>query len=267
MRAFRVAYDGRPFHGFQRQPTVSTVEDTIFDALRALDVLDVDANKPPNYAAAGRTDAGVSAVAQTIAFESPEWLTPSALNSELPAAVRAWASADVPTDFHATHDAASRTYTYHLYAPDADTGLAREALTALSDEGDFHNLTPDDCGTVRTLDGRLERDGDFLVITLCAGGFPRQLVRRVITFVRNVATGTVPFSKIEQVLSPEPLSGPEGIGPASAAPLVLTAVEYPNLDFRVDAEAAKSAREVFEEVRIEAATRTRIAGDIENRIS
>ncbi|MFC6766564.1 tRNA pseudouridine(38-40) synthase TruA, partial [Natrinema soli] len=57
LRAFRVAYDGTGYHGFQRQPDVSTVEDAIFDALRALEVLDPDADKPAGYAAAGRTDA------------------------------------------------------------------------------------------------------------------------------------------------------------------------------------------------------------------
>jgi acetyltransferase len=62
-RAFRVAYDGRPFHGFQRQPDVPTVEDTLFDALRAADLLAADANRPSGYAAAGRTDAGASAAA------------------------------------------------------------------------------------------------------------------------------------------------------------------------------------------------------------
>ena len=40
MRAFRIAYDGRPFHGFQRQPSVPTVEDRLFDALDSLDVFD-----------------------------------------------------------------------------------------------------------------------------------------------------------------------------------------------------------------------------------
>ena len=61
MRAFRVAYDGRPYSGFQRQPDVPTVEDTLLDALRALGVFE-GSDVPPGYAAAGRTDAGVSAL-------------------------------------------------------------------------------------------------------------------------------------------------------------------------------------------------------------
>jgi len=266
MRAFRVAYDGRPFHGFQRQPDVPTVEAAVFDGLRELDVLDATVDKPPRYAAAGRTDAGVSAIAQTVAFESPEWLTPAALNGELPASIRAWASADTSSAFHATHDATARTYTYHLHAPAADVDRAREVLSALSGEHDFHNLTPDESGTVRTLDPTIEPDGEFLVFTLRAGGFSRQLVRRVVALVEEVATGAAPLAKVDRVLSSEPLSGPEGIGPAPAAGLVLTGVAYPDLEFHVDSEAAASAHEVFEQRRIAAVTAGRVAGEIGDRI-
>lgn len=265
MRAFRLAYDGRPYYGFQRQPTVPTVEGVVFDALRELDVLDENDEKPPGYAAAGRTDRGVSAVAQTIGFESPGWLTPRALNGELPETVRAWAHADAE-EFHATHDAASREYTHHLHAPEADVERANAALARLSGEHDYHNLTPDDHNTVRTLDGTVERDGDFLVATVRAGGFSRHLVRRAVTLVRSVATGETALSKLDCVLSEEVLSGPDGIAPAPAAPLVLTDVSYPGLDFVVDDEAAASARAVFENVRIEAATRTRVASDIMTQI-
>jgi tRNA pseudouridine38-40 synthase len=266
MRAFRVAYDGRPFHGFQRQPDVPTVEGRVFEALRESSVLDAAADKPPAYAAAGRTDRGVSAIAQTVAFESPEWLTPAALNGELPASVRAWASADAPAGFHATHDATSRTYTYHLHAPAADADRAREALSVLAGKHDFHNLTPDDSGTVRTLDPAIESDGDFLVIELRAGGFSRQLVRRVVALVRDVATGAAPLSKLGRALSPEPFSGPEGIGPAPATPLVLTEVSYPGLDFRVDPEAAASAQAVFEQRRVAAMTAGRVVGSMRDGI-
>jgi len=268
MRAYRVAYDGRPFHGFQRQPDAPTVEDALFDALRDLDVLGADADAPPGYAAAGRTDAGVSAVAQTVAFEAPDWLTPTALNGELPGSIRAWAHAAVPADFHATHDATRREYAYYLYAPpaDVDDGRAGAALSALAGEHDFHNLTPDAAGTVRDLDGSFDRDGDFLVVGLGAGGFARQLVRRIVSLVAAVGHGDRDLAAVERALSPDPLPGPEGVPPASAYPLVLDGVDYPAVAFERDEEAAAEARAAFAKRRAERATRARVAGAITERL-
>jgi len=259
MRAYRVAYDGRPYNGFQRQPDVPTVEGELLDALERLDVRERSDGPPSGYAAAGRTDAGVSAVAQTVAFDAPDWLTPAAYNSQLPAAVRVWASADIPEDFHATHDAVERCYTYYLYAPEADDGLAADALAALSGRHDFHNLTPDDEGTVRDLSGELTREGDFLLVELRAGGFARQLVRRVVGLVAEIARGNSSLSKVEQVLEPEPLSGPDGVAPAPAYPLVLTGVTYPETTFDADSDAVGSARTVFADLRAERRTAARVA--------
>ncbi|MFB6097198.1 MAG: tRNA pseudouridine(38-40) synthase TruA [Haloferacaceae archaeon] len=267
MRAFRVAYDGRPFYGFQRQPDVPTVEDTLFDALRAHGVLDSGADKPPGYAAAGRTDAGVSAVAQTVAFECPEWLTPRAFNGQLPGTVRAWAGADVPAGFHATHDATRRTYTYHLYAPPAAAGdtptaptvdddRTRAALETVCGEHDFHNLTTDRRNTVREITGSLRRDGDFLVLRISGAGFARELVRRVVTLVRSVGSGAADLAFVDRVLSPEHLDG-DGVGPAPPGPLILTNVDYPGVDFERDEEAIETVREVFDQRRIEALSRSR----------
>ncbi|WP_276249719.1 tRNA pseudouridine(38-40) synthase TruA [Haloarcula rara] len=258
MRAFRVAYDGRPYSGFQRQPDVPTVERALLAGLARLGVCERDA-VPEGYAAAGRTDAGVSAVAQTVAFEAPEWLTPTAFTSELPADVSVWASADVPEDFHATHDAADRRYTYFLSAPGADDDLAAETLEAICGRHDYHNLTPDDDGTVRELRGHLERDGDLLVVTLAAGGFCRQLVRRVVGLLDEIIRGAAPPSKVDCVFDDEPLPGPEGVAPAPAYPLVLTGVDYPGVTFETDEEASDSARSVFEELRVERQTAARVA--------
>ncbi|SFR89854.1 tRNA pseudouridine38-40 synthase [Halomicrobium zhouii] len=259
MRAYRVAYDGRPYYGFQRQPDVPTVEDVLFDALGRLGA--VDGDEPPAYAGAGRTDAGVSALAQTVAFDAPEWLTPAAFNSELPADVRVWASADVSDSFHATHDALAREYLYHLYAPDADDALAGDAVAALAGEHDFHNLTPDERGTVRTLETDVERDGEFLIIRLRAGGFARHMVRRAVGLIREVVGGEATLARIQRVLSQESLSGPAGVPTASAAPLVLWDVAY-DVEFALDPEAAASARSVFSERRVEHATNARVAGSI-----
>ncbi|MEF8781200.1 MAG: tRNA pseudouridine(38-40) synthase TruA [Haloferacaceae archaeon] len=279
MRAFRIAYDGRPFHGFQRQPNVPTVEGTLFDALRELSVIDVDTDKPPGYAAAGRTDAGVSAVAQTVAFGAPDWLTPRALNSELPADVRAWAAAEVADDFHATRDAASRSYRYFLYAsgPAADrrrrtggTGFdddrARRALSRLSGRHDFHNLTPDETGTERDLRLSGARDGRFFVLDATAGGFPRAFVRRLAALVRAVATGAASFDRLDRVLGDASLSGPDGVATGPPGPLLLRAVAYPGVEFETDPEAAHRTREAFAERRRRGAVLDRVAGEVVDRV-
>lgn len=255
MRAFRIAYDGRPFHGFQRQPSVPTVEDAIFDAVRDLEVF--TGEKPPGYAAAGRTDAGVSALAQTVAFEAPDWLTPRALNGELPGSIRAWAWTDVPENFHATYEAIEREYRYFLYAPAVDDELAREALDRLRGEHDFHNLTPDDANTVRRLRGDLERDGPYLVVTLRADGFSRELVRRVVSLLRAVASGAAPPSKVDRVLGPEPIDGPAGVPPAPAYPLFLRAVRY-DVSFAVEPDGAAATIDRFREAAVEDRTRARV---------
>jgi tRNA pseudouridine38-40 synthase len=260
MRAFRIAYDGRPFHGFQRQPTVPTVEETLLESIRVLGLAPAD-GLPPGYAAAGRTDAGVSALAQTVGFRCPAWCSPAALNGELPGSVRAWARAPTPPSFHATHDAVRRSYTYYLYAPEVDDDRAAAALAALCGQHDFHNLTPDTDGTVRDLAGRLDRDGDFLVLELAAGGFARQLVRRIVSLVRAVGRGE-PLATVERVLAPGALSGPDGIPPAPAAPLVLDGVDYPGVSFARDAEAARSARVAFEERAVDGLVRARVAGHV-----
>ena len=277
-RAYRVAYDGRAYHGFQRQPDVQTVEDALLDALRALDVCPAD-RTPPGWAAAGRTDAGVSALAQTVAFDAPTWLSPAAFSSELPADVWVWADTPAPAGFHATHDATARAYTYHLHAPPgaASETRAREALTALSGEHDFHNLTPDDEGTVRDIEAGLERDGDFLRIRLRADGFPRQLVRRVVSVVAECAheaelagpAGRCSGSdgsteaRLERVLSPAPLSGPEGVPPAPAEPLALTDVSYP-ISFEGNDRVLSAAREWFDRRRVTGETLARTSAVIRN---
>lgn len=264
MRAFRVAYDGRSFHGFQRQPTVPTVEETLLDAVRTLG-LAPDDGLPPGYAAAGRTDAGVSALAQTVGFRCPAWCSPAALNGELPGEVRAWAAADAPDGFHATRDATHRAYTYYLYAPGLDAGRAAAALATLCGEHDFRNLTPDARGTVRDLGGSLTREGDFLVVRLVAGGFARQLVRRVVSLVRAVGDGE-PLATVERTLVPTPLPGHEGVPPAPAEPLVLSHVAYPGLEFVGDESAAASARTLFDERAVDGLVRARVAGHIRDGV-
>ncbi|PSQ56366.1 tRNA pseudouridine(38-40) synthase TruA [Halobacteriales archaeon SW_8_68_21] len=299
-RAFRVAYDGRGYAGFQRQPHAHTVSDALLDALAEHGVVERGDGPthatPPGYAAAGRTDAGVSAVAQTVAFEAPTWLTPRAFNGHLPGTVRVWAAADIGDDFHATHDAVRRTYRYHLYAPaagDGDDGgdsnddrggsgsdaarrepehavdddRFRNALARFDGEHDFHNLTTDETGTVRDLDARATREGDVIVVELAADGFPRALVRRVVAAVRAVSRGTTDLGWIDRLLAAEPIAGGRGVGPAPPEPLVLWDVTYPDVEFAVDGEAVDSARVAFGERHRDARHAAAATGAVRERLA
>lgn len=272
MHAFRIAYDGTAYRGFQRQPHGETVENALFEALDALDV--TDGGKPDGYAAAGRTDAGVSAVEQTVGFAAPDWLTPRAFCGELPPEVRAWARADAPDGFRATRDARRREYEYHLYAPAAvfdcaaddrdgddatvDDDLARAVLDRLSGTHSVHNLTPDEEGRERTVDATCERDGAYLVCEFAAAGFPREFVRRAVGLLVAVATGERDLAFVDRVLSDERLQGPDGTAPASPEPLLLRHVAY-DLAFERDDDAAASAGAVFEETRVRRRTGARVA--------
>ncbi len=164
--------------------------------------------------------------------------------------------------FHATHDAAERTYTYDLYAPaDADdptrTGrrraVGRRCRRARRDTR-LPQSHPDETGTERTVAIDWTRDGQFLVVQLTAGGFCRQLVRRLVSLAAAVADGSAPLSKVDRILSPEPVSGPDGVPPAPPEPLVLTDVRYPNVSFTRDEDAAVDARTVFARRRATART-------------
>jgi tRNA pseudouridine38-40 synthase len=263
VRAFRLAYDGSRYRGFQRQPHGETIENELFAALDALDIGFSDGS-PVEYAAAGRTDAGVSARAQTVAFEAPAWLSPRALNGELPESIRAWAIAEPDGDFHATRDATERIYRYFLHAPRAeiDDDRAREACRRLSIAADFHNFTPDDTGTERTVSVTARRDGAFLSIECRAGGFARQLVSRLVGAIAAVGRGDRDVAFLDRALGPDLLSGPDGIAPAAPEPLVLFDVRYPSLAFEIDERAIEDACGIFESRRRARLASARVAGTL-----
>lgn len=252
MQAFRVAYDGHDYHGFQRQPDVSTVSGAILDALAALDVV-AAGGVPPEYAAAGRTDAGVSALGQTVAFEGPNWLSAGALSAELPADIWVWAQATAPADFHPIYDAGTRTY--ESWAWMGDESVNRDHLTQaterLSGQHDFHNLTPDDEITEREITIEATVEDSLLQCTFRADGFPRQFVRRASALLRAVATGEADMERIGQVLGDDSLSGPAGVAAAPPYGVVLVDVEYPNLEFECDQRLLERARTTFQRRRQE----------------
>ncbi len=128
----RVAYDGAGFHGFARQPAnaagpIRTVQGTLEHALTGL------YRQPITTRGASRTDAGVHAWGQLVAFEGPLPIPPQgvarALNGGLPLDVSvsaAWeehADDGGPVDVRRGND--GKHYRYRIRCTEARDPLAR----------------------------------------------------------------------------------------------------------------------------------------------
>ena len=105
-----IEYDGTGFSGWQSQTNARSIQGTLIDAARELFGGEVDLQ------GAGRTDAGVHALAQVAHLDAPHRLPPQkilyGLNDLLPAPVNILSVEDAPAGFHARHLARGRSYLY-----------------------------------------------------------------------------------------------------------------------------------------------------------
>src|SRR3989337_127644 len=105
-----LAYDGTDFQGFQRQAKARTVQSVVEAALRSFGW------QGKAILASGRTDTGVHASGQVIAFDldwahAPEALR-SAINAHLPEDVAVQTVTQAADDFHPRYAAQARRYRF-----------------------------------------------------------------------------------------------------------------------------------------------------------
>lgn len=126
MRNIRLtlAYDGSPFAGWQVQPDARTVQGDLEAAIRRLTGEEVRA------LSAGRTDAGVHALAQVASFQTNSTIPGEkwrpALQGELPPEIVVRHSEEAPPDFHATFSATSKRYRYVIFNSQIDDPFMRK---------------------------------------------------------------------------------------------------------------------------------------------
>lgn len=108
-----LSYDGTPFHGWQIQPGLATVQGLLSDAIHRT----VGERVLPQ--GSGRTDAGVHALGQVASFSLnapiPATNLQNALNRCLPPSIRILSAEIAPPDFHARHSALRKTYEYRIF--------------------------------------------------------------------------------------------------------------------------------------------------------
>jgi tRNA pseudouridine38-40 synthase len=240
--ALGLAYDGTTFPGWQTQPSGAAVQDVVEASLSAL------AGHPVATVCAGRTDAGVHALAQVVHLDSdarrPITAWVRGVNARLPPRVAVqWARA-VPDGFHARFGARSRTYRYLIRCAPAPhplwrdragwvfrplvLGPMREAAAHLVGRHDFSAFRSSQCQAatpVRTLVRLdIERRGPFVELTLQADAFLHHMVRNIVGALVYVGTGRQPPDWTAQLLAARrrALAAPT----FSPAGLYLAGVEY-----------------------------------------
>jgi tRNA pseudouridine38-40 synthase len=215
-----LAYDGTPFHGWQVQPGLPTIQGTLEEILGSME------KKPVHVAGSGRTDAGVHALAQVAAFtlENPipvENLL-RAVNRLLPPAIRILSAEVVHPEFHPRFDAVAKTYeyqivrtpicspfdwpwVYHHPFPLNEEAMMR-AARRLEGEHDFTGYAASDDrdaegkSKVRTIfDSQLSRVGDRLIYRVRGSGFLKHMVRNIVGTLIEVGRGNLAAESLPYV--------------------------------------------------------------------
>ena len=211
-----VAYDGAPFAGWQSQKHHNTIQDQLECAFRRIggDHLRVHG--------AGRTDAGVHALAQCAHVDVPDrrltaesWR--NALNAVLPATIRTLRCRYVSSDFHARFSAKGKTYRYRIWTGPVlpplelnrvwhvpmslDVDLIRAAGKQVVGKHDFAafaaNRGKKEENTVRTISSlEIRRRGPDLTIEVNGDGFLYKMVRIIVGAMVRVAIGKMEVREI-----------------------------------------------------------------------
>jgi tRNA pseudouridine38-40 synthase len=213
---------------------------------------------------AGRTDAGVHALAQVVHFDTRAGRTERSwilgANSTLPQDVNALWARPVADSFHARYSAISRSYRYVILNRPVRSALYRHrawwvhqpltesdmqvAANALLGEHDFSAFRAAGCQAktpVRDVSEiRVSRDGEWITIDVTANAFLQHMVRNMTGVLVAIGKGEADPRWAREVL--EGRDRTKGGVAAPAHGLILINVEYPN-DFNLP--SMKSAGIVF----------------------
>lgn len=214
-----VAYDGTDFVGWQRQESGTSIQGLIETALSEIE------GTPVTLHGAGRTDAGVHALAQVASARIAAAIADSqllrALNAHLPDAVRVTSVATMRDDFHARFSSMAKSYEYRiwngrtlppfirLYAwhiSDAlDVEEMREGTRAIVGEHDFaafRGAGGVNHTTVRTISAAdWIVDGDALTFEISGTGFLRYMVRSLVGTLVEIGRGARPADDMARLLT------------------------------------------------------------------
>ena len=241
-----VAYDGGPFAGWQSQANGNGVQDHLETAFERI------CSKRVRVHGAGRTDAGVHAIAQCAHVDLParrygtgRWV--SALNGVLPPTIRVMRCQFVTDSFHARFEAKGKVYRYHIWNADVlppfENGRAWHVrnpldLTAMTTAAedfpgkhDFASFAANRgapvTDTIRTIRRISVRNaGSRITIEVEGDGFLYKMVRLMVGALVSIGLGMATPGEIRSRLKAPRRVNPLARNAAPAAGLFLVRVRY-----------------------------------------
>ena len=238
----QLSYDGTEFHGSQYQPELRTVQGELERGLLKIGW------KGKSVLFAGRTDAGVHAAGQVIAFDMDwghtEKELQKAINAATPQDISAVKVKRTKIDFHPRYHALSREYQYQIINsptrdplqeryiwrvwPETDVNLMEKASRQLIGTHDFAALgKPHQPGgsTIREMSrAAWRKKGTKLVFELEGNAFLYHMVRHIVAVLVRIGQGIEPDDMINKYLDNP--TGTEAQGLAPARGLSLVEVKY-----------------------------------------
>jgi len=239
-----LAFFGKAYHGWQRQPGAPTVQEVIEKALSTL------LQETIEIVGAGRTDAGVHARQMFAHFDTDEKLPEDLvfrMNSFLPKDIAILDLFQVKADAHARFDATARSYEYHLvkqknvFANDTafwikkelDVEKMNEAARILQEYSNFKCFSRSRTD-VRTYNCVItsaywEQMDQKLVFHISADRFLRNMVRAIVGTLLQIGLGKLDVQAMHDIIKSENRSEAGASVPAHG--LFLTKIEYPKSIF------------------------------------
>lgn len=222
--ALLLQYDGTPYVGYQVQPNGPTVQAALEKALKTMAKLKGDHFIPT--IASGRTDSGVHALGQVVAFDYPAPIQAQALmralNSLLDDSIRVVAASQVAPDFHPRYHARAKHYryrvdlspfpdpfkrlytTHHPYRFDLDRmTTALKAIIGTHDFTSFCSTKTDKEDKVRTIyQAEVLHDlaNNELVFNFKGNGFLYNMVRILVGTTLQIGDGLKPVDELSRLL-------------------------------------------------------------------
>jgi tRNA pseudouridine38-40 synthase len=218
-----IEYAGTRYSGWQIQKNARTIQGAIDRAVRT-----VTGRKDFELYGAGRTDAGVHALAQVahldVSTNLPADTLVRRLNDDLPADINILRAEVVPHRFHARHDAVARRYVYQIarrrtaFAKSyvwwvremIDVERMRDAARAFVGMRDFKAFAEQDGNagdrstTVLVEYLEIVEHGDLLLVAIEGSHFLWKMVRRIVGVLVEVGRGGIEVQQLLSIASDTP---------------------------------------------------------------